>query len=390
MQALTKDGSKRCQALTKSGTQCTRKAEPNSLYCWQHQDYKTIEPEIKVNPILLQKSLQPGILSNILITAGYTGLNQQTSLIVNNEYISLLDAWFKRIKVKTSIQDILTLKDSNKQLQFLIQIYNQRINDRPNSDLISALSDKGFDWYILYSRRITIVENTIPMEIWDNIVDLLNKYHGAEDEVISTEDYNTIYQSISPFIQKLRQGDIVEFSVPQYIDLPSNSLLKSLARGDKNLTLIWNDSRFESLSMEVDIRYNLPQNIFIQEYPIVDYFRYSIYQNNLVWLKTIKDRNYKFDYTLLESFSDYIDKYQTGDGYIVYANRNYNFDRMYKDSEIPLDYLTNSNLDSFYDYLENWFGDDISYEEKEEVIEDIRETLKTNRLVLSQSNLEDY
>jgi hypothetical protein len=28
-----------CQAILKSGKQCSRKAEPDSLYCWQHQNY---------------------------------------------------------------------------------------------------------------------------------------------------------------------------------------------------------------------------------------------------------------------------------------------------------------------------------------------------------------
>jgi hypothetical protein len=28
-----------CKATTRSGTQCTRKAEPGSKYCWQHQNY---------------------------------------------------------------------------------------------------------------------------------------------------------------------------------------------------------------------------------------------------------------------------------------------------------------------------------------------------------------
>ena len=29
----------RCQAITAAGTQCTRKAQPGSKYCWQHQNY---------------------------------------------------------------------------------------------------------------------------------------------------------------------------------------------------------------------------------------------------------------------------------------------------------------------------------------------------------------
>jgi antitoxin component YwqK of YwqJK toxin-antitoxin module len=30
-----------CKAITKLGTQCSRIAEPNSKYCWQHQNYET-------------------------------------------------------------------------------------------------------------------------------------------------------------------------------------------------------------------------------------------------------------------------------------------------------------------------------------------------------------
>lgn len=30
-------GSGRCQAITQKGTQCKRKANKGSIYCWQHQ-----------------------------------------------------------------------------------------------------------------------------------------------------------------------------------------------------------------------------------------------------------------------------------------------------------------------------------------------------------------
>jgi hypothetical protein len=33
----TPSSSGRCQAITKKGTQCSRKAQPGSQYCWQHQ-----------------------------------------------------------------------------------------------------------------------------------------------------------------------------------------------------------------------------------------------------------------------------------------------------------------------------------------------------------------
>lgn len=72
LEALTKDGSPRCQALTKSGTQCTRKAEAGSLYCWQHQEYKS-SATITSTPITSTsiistptRSFPPFSLQNIL------------------------------------------------------------------------------------------------------------------------------------------------------------------------------------------------------------------------------------------------------------------------------------------------------------------------------------
>jgi len=35
--ASTLKGDNRCQAITKKGTRCTRKAKAGSVYCWQHQ-----------------------------------------------------------------------------------------------------------------------------------------------------------------------------------------------------------------------------------------------------------------------------------------------------------------------------------------------------------------
>ena len=34
----------RCQAITENGTQCLRRAEPGSKYCWQHQSYGQTKP----------------------------------------------------------------------------------------------------------------------------------------------------------------------------------------------------------------------------------------------------------------------------------------------------------------------------------------------------------
>lgn len=43
LKTLTADNKPTCQAITKSGTQCSRAAEAGSNYCWQHQDYIALE-----------------------------------------------------------------------------------------------------------------------------------------------------------------------------------------------------------------------------------------------------------------------------------------------------------------------------------------------------------
>lgn len=35
--AAAEQGAGQCQATTKKGTQCSRRAKPGSRYCWQHQ-----------------------------------------------------------------------------------------------------------------------------------------------------------------------------------------------------------------------------------------------------------------------------------------------------------------------------------------------------------------
>jgi len=59
----------RCQAITNAGNQCSRKAEPNSNYCWQHKS--TYEPSTTK-----QKSSASNIKSNNSTSSGrviYTG-----------------------------------------------------------------------------------------------------------------------------------------------------------------------------------------------------------------------------------------------------------------------------------------------------------------------------
>src|ERR1700722_11379710 len=46
-----------CKATTKSGTQCTRLAEPGSKYCWQHQNYD--KNDVKNLPVTLRERSFP-------------------------------------------------------------------------------------------------------------------------------------------------------------------------------------------------------------------------------------------------------------------------------------------------------------------------------------------
>jgi antitoxin component YwqK of YwqJK toxin-antitoxin module len=41
-----------CEAITKAGTRCTRNAEPNSNFCWQHDNYLNDLPEMIVQYII--------------------------------------------------------------------------------------------------------------------------------------------------------------------------------------------------------------------------------------------------------------------------------------------------------------------------------------------------
>jgi antitoxin component YwqK of YwqJK toxin-antitoxin module len=55
-----------CQAILKSGKECSRKAQPGSNFCWQHQNYETSathaegkEGEIKTSPRNKSKAISP-------------------------------------------------------------------------------------------------------------------------------------------------------------------------------------------------------------------------------------------------------------------------------------------------------------------------------------------
>jgi hypothetical protein len=55
------------QAIKKSGIQCSRETESKSKYCWQHQNYSTMEIDQKEN-IANQYFQNKDLLQNTLLT----------------------------------------------------------------------------------------------------------------------------------------------------------------------------------------------------------------------------------------------------------------------------------------------------------------------------------
>lgn len=351
LEATLSDGSPRCQAITEYADQCSRKAEPNSLYCWQHQDYKNKSK-------LTQQALQPGILSNILTTAGYSGgLNQESKKYVRNDVKAELKAWFQRIKVKSNLDTI-----PENQIPFLNQIYQKRIGDRPDNDLIYSLVDQGFDRYIFYSKVIDFDQfNGLTVE---NIDFLTTAMQTKQDLVAFTNWAKTL-----PKFSQVREGDILQFKIPigtQAFVYNGVSLEYLLIHSDES-TLFTQ-------------QYILPADIYINNYPLVDYFRTEFswgerfLKTDMVNLKTTGK-----DLTLIWSPDDSTFLFQTSDGYLIFTDN----------SDLSDWYLRNTSL------VLGWnFGDMFTKPEDptdyDIVLDKCNELLTTNRLILFDSYQDMY
>jgi hypothetical protein len=132
----------KCQAITNAGIQCSRNAETDSKYCWQHRNYKT---NFKSNNLLLN-ALQPGIIGNII---QFSGQLQPISKELSNDLnkTNILGTWFSQIGVQTPISQI-----KNYEIPLLWSIYQKRIDNYPNPELIDKAIKKGLDQYIFYSK----------------------------------------------------------------------------------------------------------------------------------------------------------------------------------------------------------------------------------------------
>ena len=184
--------------------------------------------------------------------------------------------------------------------------------------------------------------------------------------------YN-IAESLIDF-KEIREGDTIRF-------LPG-------IRND--YILLWNGTNLEALPTREDEILdddsgNLSSNIIIQNYPLVDYFRYTIAHNQIVWLQIINCK-------LLYKIGGLINKWETSDGYIVYSTiTDLKGQSNIHGNPAPFDYLTGDTLVNFDEHIER-YNEDFSEKDLKKLIKQVRkdvtETLNTNRLLLRDSDFE--
>lgn len=367
----------KCQAITKSGKQCSRNAEPNSNYCWQHQNYQQkIENETKSDiGTVLNENLPPELAA---ITMMYNNTNTEEKKIQNliiRDKKNILREWFLRINMPQKFELV-----PESQLEYIWEVYLARINDLPVSNTIIGIDrgsgkileryysnfskkkeEKEFDPFIFFSNQFTFngsekltLEEDIELEDIDFIEDIeiskLEKW--ARDGIDFT---------------KLRRGDVIFF--PK----------RNMKRDRNDMIVIYNGKHLQFLSDFPDDYANLPKDISINDYPLVDYFRYTIEHNHIIWYKVPKDKKL----VLIGNIAG-ANKYLTSDNYIIYYNGN------------PKKYF--HNLDSIlFSYSEVEFADYMeernypAFLEAEMLIRtNIEEERKSNTKILFQSGFDDY
>jgi hypothetical protein len=130
-----------CQAFTKSGTQCSRKPEAGSRYCWQHQNYNAnITPEIKYETKIIENKIVEDEDWEPKSDEGYYGKIPANVTLEQLKYIlakglraykadamahgyvetdenleGLLDAWFEHDQIREDKFDHLVTDDISEQ-----------------------------------------------------------------------------------------------------------------------------------------------------------------------------------------------------------------------------------------------------------------------------------
>lgn len=331
-----------CAAYTKAGGRCKRKAEPGSIYCWQHQNYQQnqiVQFENKkesqdIANELLKVGILPELAADILL---YTNVAEAKEAkienIINRERETLLRDWFGRLK---GVQKWNNIPKS--QYQYLWEIYSNRIQDLPSSDFIAKLDkssgkklvyfqeakidEKSFDPYIFFSRQYNFNINKLSREQQELFV---------TPNIIKTLGVKQLEQLARKQIDfdKLKRGDVVYFKF-------ANTFR------DYNI-LIYNGLHLEDLFAEVYYgSRTIPKNYTVDQFSVANYFEYTIEESKIVWYKKTTNKDLKL-LEIIEGISEKIHKYQTPEGYIIYFREN-TFEDYYRHLDVILLSYWNSIL----------------------------------------------
>jgi hypothetical protein len=275
--------SKKCAKILKSGEPCSRDAQLNSNYCWQHQNElipKYPKPYNKKS--LRGKEDLPGeLLNEIFSFAGRRpALNKDLPAIINRDRI--LSQWLEDIRVKTPYDQII-----EKEKDILMILYQNRVDNAPARNLLyQAITEKKIDPYLFYSKTFDYLgqmPNDLIIELEDR--DYLDQtLTNAEDEL------TTLLQS---FIseQKVREGDIIYM----------NEIEEGSGFYYNGTSLVWLNYKRTAFGWEHP---QLPEEVNINDFPIVDYFeKTSLYLDYLHFNTT--DTEFKLVTTDKDQFWEY-------------------------------------------------------------------------------------
>ncbi len=314
-----------CQAITKSGKQCSRKAEPNSNFCWQHQNSQsdiatniikspksptTSKPSTLENkdiyvdtydiasgtlPLML-KALQPAIISKVKNYAGVLGDFSKT-FSENTNKRKVIQAWFEDIGVQTPFDEV-----TDKDISLLWPVYLNKISNAPAGDWLEKAIFNGLNPYLFHSRQLTydgkIDENQI-----ENILLVIQT---NDENNIGTQSLGYLNNYLSEFMskQKIRKGDTITLKeVDITLNLVFNFATHLIYDG---VRLIFMDTEF--IDMYVP---SVPKSIKINEFPTTNYFS----RNTKNFTQLISDVVY-FDTT--DTKIQLIKEYQGYGNYRIY------------------------------------------------------------------------
>jgi hypothetical protein len=322
-----------CLGKNKSGQPCKRKCK-NELYCFQHSEQKDKEEikELKINNTnLIQKAFISPIIANILIfTDLLRGLNKESNKIFQKERYKYFQKWI------FSYDKFFNFDGLNKiNMNILYKLYHTKINNYPNLKLLKKYENEYLNFDDAYLDEED--EKEANEEKKNHIFNILKNIFYSKEYCISS-DKCSIYEieklwvnadekenciilnkiiSENLDIKKIRCGDIIRFQT-----------LIDYGYDDKNGgVMIYNGTKFIPLGYEIRDSGYLPDEFNIINFPIVNYFEYTIGYNDIVWLwknidskkeineEKISDHYYKYkiENLVIYGVAEFKQKYENGE-----------------------------------------------------------------------------